>query len=110
MDNDIIDLELGKKLINGSEERARDMLTMLMDMLPEHEKNLKAAHENQDKKALIAEAHKLRGGVCYCGTPQLQKITTELETALKQGKENIDTLYTDLLAAIESFKTHYHRL
>jgi HPt (histidine-containing phosphotransfer) domain-containing protein len=110
MDNNIIDLELGKKLINGGENRARDMLTMLMDMLPEHEKGIKAAHDDSNHDAFVAEVHKFRGGVCYCGTPELQETTTALEIALKKGEKDIDSLYEKMLAAIENFKNSYKKL
>ena len=108
MDNNIIDLELGKKLINGSEDRARDMLTMLMDMLPEHEKGIKTAHDEKNHDAFVAEVHKFRGGVCYCGTPQLQETSTALETALKKGEENTDELYHQLIEAIDTFKDAFN--
>lgn len=108
MNNDIIDIELGKKLINGDESRAKDMLTMLIDMLPEHEKGIKTAHDNQDHDSFVSEVHKFRGGVCYCGAPQLQETSTALEIALKQEKDS-EHLYQNLINAIEAFKNEYQQ-
>jgi len=102
-DTPVIDLELGKTLIDGNESAAKEMLKTLSDLLPQHQKIIEKAYSIRDFISLADETHKIHGGACYCGTPRLKEASKNLEIALKLNNyDDIDVLYEHLLAEIKA--------
>ncbi len=102
----IIDLKLGAKLINGDENKAKETLKFLIDMLPDYEKQLKENFRNNDFEELKNIAHKLKGATAYCGAPRLKQVAKILEEKIrltdKPEKEKIKPLYKSLLSEINN--------
>ena len=82
-----IDLELGKTVVGGNETMAKELLTLLADNLPEHQRIIKEACQKNDKPSLISESHRLHGATCYTGTPRLKIAAKELEMAAKENQD-----------------------
>ncbi|MDA7742513.1 ATP-binding protein, partial [Francisellaceae bacterium] len=98
-----IDLEMGLKLSGGNEAIMKEMLTMLLGGLPgEKEDIIKFYNESAfDKLQMVV--HKLHGGACYCGVPQLKAAAESLERVLKENavKEVIKVKKEDLVNAMD---------
>ncbi|MFT6835812.1 MAG: two-component system sensor histidine kinase BarA [Francisellaceae bacterium] len=108
-ENKYIDLPLGIKLANGSEDMAREMLQLLMDDLPDVMNRLSTTYEGDDLDSLQSEVHKLHGGCCYCGVPILKNSAHELEANLKNGleKQKLRKNYNNLINHIKNTLAAY---
>jgi two-component system sensor histidine kinase BarA len=82
-----IDDALGLELAGGNAELASEMLQMLFKTLNDDIDAMATSLKAKDYNTLQAAAHKLHGATCYCGTPKLKTAVTNLEHALKQGKQ-----------------------
>ena len=102
--NPIIDLALGAQLIGGSEDTAKEILTLLVTTLPEHQQELTRAFNAGDTEALRKSAHKLHGGTCYTGTPALKEAAAALENTAKTTHDinALKPLYQHLLENIQA--------
>jgi len=102
----IVDIEYAKALVGGNEAVVQEMLTMLVDSLPEEIKALKAAYQEKDWQQLKSIAHKLKGGASYCGTLRLKSACTELENYIKSDPTatKIPELYQKVLAEIKAIQ------
>ncbi|SHO57120.1 two-component sensor histidine kinase BarA [Vibrio quintilis] len=75
---------------------AKDMLTMLVDSIPEvHLVIENVIHEEPNPELLLHHIHKLHGSCSYSGVPRLQKICATLEQSLRSG-HNISSLEPEL--------------
>lgn len=102
MDNKVIDLELGMKLVGNRRELAEEMLRMLAKNLPAELDEIKDAKSSNNYPTLLKRIHKLHGAVCYCGVPSLKSAIVSLETALKQNDvQEIPQLYSKFEVAAE---------
>ncbi len=81
--DNIIDFDLGAKLIGGNIKKAKETLKLLVDMLPDYEKLLKKSFKNSDFEELKNIVHKLKGATTYCGTPCLTKAAKILEEKIR---------------------------
>jgi len=79
---------------------AKDMLSGLVDSLPDTKLSISEALTSQDIEQLKTLIHKLNGACCYTGVPDLNKITHYLETQLKQG-QGIDDLEPEFFEFFE---------
>lgn len=85
----------------GSEKVALDMMAVFLSDLPHEVEQLQTAHDRKDWPALQALAHRLKGGVSYCGASRLNKACLELEVAVKDEQRELwDGLYDRLLREI----------
>jgi two-component system sensor histidine kinase BarA len=98
----IIDWKLAEKLAGNKPDLAREMIDMLMESLPEDKRVISSAVNNNDIEALKSRVHRLHGGCCYCGVPQLKDIAHRFETSLKQTNIINHSLYLELIAAIDN--------
>jgi two-component system sensor histidine kinase BarA len=83
-ESSVFDWDLALKRANNKPDLAKDMLQMLVNSLPEATITIKNALDSGDEQVLKAQIHKLNGACCYTGTPNLGKITNQLETQLKK--------------------------
>ena len=105
---EIINWPLAVKRANGKQQLAKDLLKLLIETLPEHQKELKTAFTDRNLIALQAAAHKLHSATCYCGTPKLKLAAKNLETIKIPAKEPLlSKLYQILCNEIESVQKAY---
>lgn len=84
------------------------LLTLLIESLPEFRGDMEKARQSSDIDSLIKTAHKMHGGLCYTGTPQLREAVRNLEISLKKGElDQLDKLYQQVLQAIDAFEAAY---
>ncbi|MFV0574978.1 MAG: two-component sensor histidine kinase BarA [Vibrio sp.] len=92
----------------GKEDLAQEMLTMLVDFLPEVDQLIEKAMEDPKthRNALQAIIHKLHGSCAYSGVPKMQSLCATIETALKTDKsvEEIEPELFELQDEIEKVK------
>lgn len=111
-DKIIIDLELGAKIFGGSEEKAKEMVKKLVNMLPEDLKKLQEAFLKKDYSKLKYLAHYIKGGTTFCGTPLLTEAATDLDNILKSQKttQDIQSAYHHLCQEITSVLSEYNKM
>lgn len=83
-----VDIELSLKLSHGKGNLAAEMLSMLLNELPDTRQEIQRAWEEKrfaDARELI---HKLHGACCYCGVPALKAICKKLEIHLNTRLES----------------------
>lgn len=105
MDNSlaIIDLDLGAELVGNNKDMAKELLTMLLNALPEHKIEISEAYKENNLEALVKATHKLHGATCYTGTPRLKASAQALEAAAKhQEMDDLPAAYQELVTEIEN--------
>ena len=110
--NDIIDLDLGAKLIRKDHAAAKEMLDILIQQLGNDKKEIESAYQKSNYEKLLQLVHKLHGGTCYCGTPRLKEASANLEKKLKLSSSPpiIKTDYERLLGEIQAVMKVYKKL
>lgn len=107
----IIDLVLGTKIINGTEESAKEILQMLVTTLPAEEEKIKSAFESENYKELEFVVHKLHGAASYCGVPRLKAVARRFEDALNAKLiGEFSQCYKELCAEIASVLEAHSRV
>ena len=99
----IIDWPLALKRSANKADLAKEMFLGLVDSLPETQLSIREAINVQDIAQIKRLVHKLNGACCYTGTPNLAKITTQLETQLKMGlsTEELEPEFLEFFEHIE---------
>lgn len=96
----VIDWPLALKRSANKADLAKEMLLGLVESLPETQQDIREAIKTQDIAWIKRSVHKLNGACCYTGTPNLAKITNQLETQLKNGL-NIEELEPEFFEFFE---------
>jgi len=97
-----IDIQMCLNLAGNKPDLARDMLTMLIEGLPETLKLIDDAVQNQDHDQLEEVVHKLRGGAKCTGAPKLADVASRLDQLLfKKQHEEMYPVLSTLIEAIE---------
>lgn len=78
----VIDWELGLKLAAHKPDLAQELLTKLIQGLPDEKIKINNAFQQKQWQTLSDWVHRLLGACCYCGVPQLKQATYELEKKL----------------------------
>ena len=90
------------RVANGQEALAKELITMLLEELPEDFNCIQHAYEEKKYEEMILRLHKLRGALCYSGVPELQEKTTLLEEVLRKNRfEELPQCYTAFSKAVE---------
>lgn len=84
----IVDRALGLSLTNQNPSLAGDMLSMLIETLPDVLHKSRTQYENKQFDELQETVHKLHGGCCYCGVPRLKAISEQIDKNLQKNKYN----------------------
>lgn len=102
-----IDWDACVRMCGGDANFARELLSMLIEDLKKTKALLTKAFENQDIRALLAELHRTRGGVCYLKLPQLEYALIAFHEAVKAAPRDsgrVKQTYIDLQKAIDKFR------
>ncbi|RPD98953.1 two-component sensor histidine kinase BarA [Candidatus Pantoea deserta] len=91
-----LDWELALRQAANKPDLARDMLTMLLDFLPEVHEKIDAFMVANDVQGLREIIHKLHGSASYSGVPRMKQLCRQLEQNLRQSSD-IDALEPELL-------------
>ncbi|AAZ24849.1 two-component sensor histidine kinase BarA [Colwellia psychrerythraea] len=99
----VIDWPLALKRSANKADLAKEMLLGLVESLPETQLSIREAIDVQDIAQIKRLVHKLNGACCYTGTPNLAKITIQLETQLKMGlsTEELEPEFLEFFEHIE---------
>jgi len=81
-----VDWKLCLKLANNKASLAQEILTLIVQQLPDDIHAIKAAQEMEDYAEQLRCTHKLHGALCYSGMPRLKAVVSELESLLKKGQ------------------------
>lgn len=104
---DIIDWDACVHMCNGDPDSTYKMLSMLAVDLENTKAILAEAYANNDLKALRAELHRARGGVCYLKVPQLEYALRTFHETIKVASpdpERLKQTCADLQEAIDAFQ------
>ncbi len=92
-----VDWALALKVVGNKVPLAKNMLSGLMDSLPDAQTKINQLYVKNDLKLLREEVHRLHGSCCYCGVPPLKAAVAKLETAVaKNNGEDIKYLMVEL--------------
>ncbi|WP_423837058.1 ATP-binding protein [Tamilnaduibacter salinus] len=100
-----MDPEESIRLAAGKVDLARELFSMLLDQVMTDRPVIEEMARAGQTDALLERVHKLHGGTRYCGVPELRQITEKLETAIKRGTDDQQTLTESLLAAMDRLQT-----
>lgn len=99
----IIDWDIGKQIMGGSMNKAKEMLEILVESLPGYSHEISEAFYKQDCVKLTIATHKLHGAACYCGTPRLKTAAMNLEAIAKKCKTaKCEAAYNQLISEIDA--------
>lgn len=79
-----LDWDLALRQAAGKPELAREMLTMLLNFLPEVSEKLDTLIAGNDAQGVQDLIHKLHGSASYSGVPRLKQLCKQLESSLRQ--------------------------
>lgn len=104
-----INWQLCVQLANNNAEVADELLSMFVAELPQTTDDLQQLYMQQDWEGFRNCVHKLHGGACYVGVPQLKQAAKSLEHLLMEAASNdqITSQYIELLNAVEAVAEAY---
>jgi len=85
----ILDFELGLKLANNQADLAHEILDCLAKILSDDIKKIETAMQQNNIAAAHSAIHRLRGAVCYCGTPRLLDELINLQKKIPTQQNNL---------------------
>ncbi len=105
----IMNLQESIRLCNGNKELARDMLSKLNESLAKDVETLYRLFKAQQWSELQEQVHRLHGGCCYCGVPELRAAAAKLDNLLTKGIPDAEStllhnLLNNLLKAIQRLR------
>ena len=100
----IMDLQDALRLSNGKKDLARDMLAKLTANLGSEAEEISLLYQQHAWAKLQDKVHRLYGGCCYCGVPELRNASGKLDTLLVKGD------HTDLADALNALLKAIQRL
>ncbi|RRZ97128.1 two-component sensor histidine kinase BarA [Erwinia sp. 198] len=80
-----LDWDLALRQAANKPDLARDLLQMLVDFLPEVQKQVESHMAEGDVGALRDIIHKLHGSASYSGVPRMKQLCQQLEQSLRGG-------------------------
>nr|WP_243760538.1 response regulator [Aestuariicella hydrocarbonica] len=98
----VMNLQEALRLSNGIKVLARDMLSKLTAELATEADHISRLYQQRNWPELQERVHRLYGGCCYCGVPELRKASATLDGLLIKGEtEHIDQDLNNLLRAMQ---------
>jgi len=97
-----VDIEASLRYSHQNNELARDLLLLLIKSIKSEKNKAINFYRNNEWEALGDLAHKLNGGSCYCGVPDLQEKTKALEHAVNtKNYSEIESVFPQLIRAMD---------
>jgi len=91
-DRKIYDQERSIELANNNPAVADELLSILIETLPEDISQIETAMQHQDYAVLRRQVHKLKGACRYCIVPRLNQAVDQIEKALnEQPKQDLNS-------------------
>lgn len=98
----VVDLKKSLSYSRGDTELAKDMLTMLIDLIIEEKEAIDALFQEKKWNELGHLVHKINGCSCYCGVPTLQNHAEQIDKAIQRNDiEIVEKQFPHFLQAIE---------
>lgn len=109
-----INWDLCLELASNREEVAKELLEMFVNEIPSVNDKLHKAFVDKNLSELEEIVHKLHGGSCYCGVPELRAAAAELEKFLKTkwpeaNSPDLAKRYKNLVTQLESVQKEYEQ-
>lgn len=95
------------RIAGGNEQLANELFKMLLTELPDMQRRLNAAYQQQQLDALESEAHKLHGAASYCAVDPLRTAAALVERAAKQHDADLSEHIDHLNRSIERLLAEY---
>lgn len=101
---------LAIKRAGGRKEMADELLEKLIESIHNDRPKIENAFAQRNLKDLGELVHRLHGGCCYCGTPELQHSAKSLEKAIHSGDTIlVDNAYDVFLSALDRVANIQHK-
>ncbi|MDN4628460.1 MULTISPECIES: two-component sensor histidine kinase BarA [Erwinia] len=99
-----LDWDLALRQAANKPDLARDLLQMLVDFLPEVQKQVESHMAEGDVGALRDIIHKLHGSASYSGVPRMKQLCQQLEQSLRGGMpvEDVEPELFELLDEMQN--------
>jgi two-component system sensor histidine kinase BarA len=99
----VLDWQLTVNKLNGNEKAAREIITVFLKELPNLHLLVNQAYKSNDVNKLYEHLHRLHGGCCYVGVPNLKTITYRFCDAAKhQQFHQFAVLLTEFNLAVDA--------
>lgn len=100
-----LDLSYLEDITGGDEEVMLEMIHLFISDIPKQILEIKKSIEENDLRAVAANAHKLKPTLQYIGLSEAHVIVKEIEQIGKagEGEDNIHSLFTKLEEKSEEF-------
>ena len=103
--DDIVDIELSLNRAKNKPDLAHDMLAMLIESCVKDKAQLTQHYQDNNISSLQEIVHRIHGGCCYCGVPELLDISSIMDKDLKNKEvSKLDEQMTSLLSAIDNLE------
>lgn len=107
----VIDLELGAKLMDNNLEVAKELLSLLISHIPEHQVAMESVYDERDFESLEKAVHKLHSALCYSATPRLKAAIANFEMHLHLNhNDEIDSSYQAVQREIQALLSAFKEL
>lgn len=107
--NAVFSLTLAKEFTGNNEQLAYELFDMLRAELDNYRDAISSAIKNNDLAALREQVHKLHGASRCCGTTELKRSSSHIETLINQGInfdiEKETSLLLDAIQRVADYKT-----
>jgi two-component system sensor histidine kinase BarA len=99
-----LDWQLALRQAANKPDLAQDLLTMLIDFLPEIKQRVEAVLNGAEDRDIGSLIHKLHGSCSYCGVPRLKQLCFDIEKQLRAGAPvtSLEPEWLEMLDEIEN--------
>ncbi len=97
-----VNISQSVELAKGNRELAKDMLNMLLSTMKDDIHQIQEHVTQENHEALHQIVHRIHGGACYCGVPELLRSSSTLDKKLKNNtKTNYKEELNELIKCCE---------
>lgn len=99
----VVEIQKSLELSNGNPDLAKEMLSLLIQLVTDERKTLIHSCQHYAWSDLGERVHKIHGGCCYCGVPDLQQWASSLDLAIDKGHVDVALhLFEPFIQAIDA--------
>lgn len=105
-----IDWPLCLKRVSGNKDLAVEFLSRFIEELEKSREEFIQLKNAQDIKELERAAHKLHGACCFCGVPQLQNASAQLEHRAREVNSirELDLIFNQFMQSLDAVIEEYN--